>query len=777
MILSFLIRGSSFLRPVFFIDLWNDKQIDKINRLRSLFNIFAYFVFFLILVSGNQLFAKGKLYSELPDSIRAEIRLKSYLLVDASNTEQVKKACLEKGFVAIDNRNGHSISTTELSIEQDFVPFIYNEETNIENLPENFVLIQPTMVDTYYCNKPDSLQEISMAELLLVEKGDSVLSADKMIKAWDAVCKMPNFIPVEGNNIDDILGVIDFLNSHRKIFGIVSSDEGLLAGVLIKELNGRKLNGYFSLPIQGAVKITPYKAGYHFSPDVIFSAPNNEKNMKIFRGIEYERSFELSNFFSFDNKVPDLIRSDNENLISKNVVFEKDKERGRVAYFKEAYIDAGISSRDILTSAFSITVWVKPQKLTRDNSILGKGPNFVIKIHHGNLTFTMAGIKDYISKKTIIEKDKWTHIGVVYSKIENQIKFYLNGQQTDEIDLIADYVESDHTLLIGSNLWEEFFTGRMDDVKIWERELNSEEIFMDFTNPEKSEETVNFWWFVLIMVVVGGSFILYIRKRKKVEKIIKPIDGTDPEQGKTEKVLCFGGLKIICSDGKDISYKLSPKLKQLFVLLLLHNGEGKKGIGSKKLTEVLWPGMSAASAKNTRGTNMQNLRQILDACTGITISFRDKHWILDIADGFYCDYYELEKLLIQIEHALEQKNPEADLQSFVNILKNGKFFPNMEFSWMDSYQEKFSNRIIETSLKLISRLSDTKNGKLILDLAEITSMHDELNETALKAKIKVLTLQGKHSLAKTVFESYTKLYRELYDSEYPVDYLELNRTV
>ena len=135
-----------------------------------------------------------------------------------------------------------------------------------------------------------------------------------------------------------------------------------------------------------------------------------------------------------------------------------------------------LNSRAALKGSFTISAWVKPTVLNNNNSILGKGDNFVLKLHEGLLTFTMADIKDYISEASPVPLNEWTHVALVHSKLNNELLFFVNGVQTDKIKLIEDYDTSDYNILIGSNLWQEFFVGYLTNIKIWERELNAFEI-------------------------------------------------------------------------------------------------------------------------------------------------------------------------------------------------------------------------------------------------------------------------------------------------------------
>ena len=114
---------------------------------------------------------------------------------------------------------------------------------------------------------------------------------------------------------------------------------------------------------------------------------------------------------------------------------------------------------------------------------------------------------------------------------------------------------------------------------------------------------------------------------------------------------------MIDADGKDLSKKFSPKIKQLFALILLNSFGGRTGIGSKDLSDCLWPGMNPQNAKNIRGTNIQNLKTLLSSCTGIKLVFQDKLWVLEFADDYFIDYAFVEARLNEPDSMMLKNSP------------------------------------------------------------------------------------------------------------------------
>ena len=617
------------------------------------------------------------------------------------------------------------------------------------------------------------------------------LSDSLFFKIWMRSGKYPRFIEPNKTSVLKADSTVTFLNGFRKIYGTVKTENGqLIDGVKFKDYKHSIVNGDFSFPIIEKERLPiliPYKAGYHFSPDIIYTTPANLKNSKDFKAFQLDLEYGLSDHFVFAPNFKNRIKKSDEELLLNNIEIKDDPIRGRVGYFRNrSYIDTGIKSKKSLQESFTIAAWIKPISLDINNSILGKGNNFVVKIRNGFLTFTMAGIKDYISESSPIPLDKWTHIALTHSKIDNTLFFYIDGKLTEEIKLISEYVTSDYNILIGSNLWEEFFEGYLSDIRIWERELNGNEIAILFEkkdeNPLKKALKMGVAILPVFLIIILIA-VLRKRKFKSKETLLKKKQGQfkkrqvllDANHGKNENlesILCFGKLRLLNKEGVDIAEKLSPLLKKIFVIVFLYSQQGnKKGISTKQLTEVLWPGMSIQKAKNTRGTNINNLRTILNSCSAINLVFKNKSWLIELNEYSYCDYQVIQDYLdVFSEGNYSIKELETELPKFLGILKEGRLFSSSSESWLDPFIEKFSNQIIEQCLDFTDMLNVEKHSDLLLLLTEVICIYDDLNERAHQLKLRALIQQGKLSLAYKTYDNFIKLYYKIYKETYSISF-------
>jgi two-component SAPR family response regulator len=717
--------------------------------------------------------------------------LKTHLLIhlnelSTSAVDSLRKANIPFAFFAEElEQSGPNTTFDLLTGRQNLIPVISSADQEPFAFENNkLVLITPDAFDQVKLEQrsADSLfskKLFSTKELLWVNTAPTPNNSDLYLTLWSQCGKLPNFIPPNRSTLQESASLVAQLNAKDKFYGVTLANNELLSQVSWRSYPRRISNGYFCFPLltENPEPFIPYKAGYRFSPDIMHDSPANRGYLKALKAFGLSPDFGLTDHFVFDKKARNIRRNNEGEMINNAVEMTNDPQRGDCAWFPgRAYLDAGIQSKETLQPNFSVTAWIKPTQTDANNSILGKGRDFVLKLHNGQLTYTMQGIKDYRSVSSQVPIDDWTFVSLVHSDYENRMRFYLNGELTDQIDLITPYADSDYTLLIGSNLWEEFFVGHMGDIKIWNRELNDDEIRLQFqeSSDQRPSQLGTLWGAILLAVFLLIVSYLYFRRRKAkaTQKQAKPVENLAKPAQHQEKIHCFGGLKVINPEGAEVSQKFSPKIKQLFILILLNSVNGQKGISTSKLSGILWPGMSTQNAKNTRGTNIQNLKAALASCPGIKLVYREKLWFMELSENCYFDYGEVDTQLKELEKSAGAPSEEG-LHKLLDILSRGTLFPNMSESWLDPYISKMSDRIIEMGMRLFETLDETQHAQQLFKLAEVVSLHDPLNEPALRKKLQLLTHQGKLSLAHTVYDHFAKVYQEMYQESYPNDFKSL----
>ncbi len=206
---------------------------------------------------------------------------------------------------------------------------------------------------------------------------------------------------------------------------------------------------------------------------------------------------------------------------SKNVTFPNDSLRGKVAHFpgKDGYLDFGILPID---NAVTISTWIKPSVFNRDyGAIAAFGHAFAFRLTTGGaLLFTIPQMADIPDSSAKLELNKWQHIAVTF-KEGLGVSFFLNGEKKS-FNSQSEFQNVIKELKVGTNLWNDFFNGQLDDLIIWDRILSDSEVKEVYNAPanywhpvlkqSKRPATFHYIFFVVLAFLPVFGFILLKRK-------------------------------------------------------------------------------------------------------------------------------------------------------------------------------------------------------------------------------------------------------------------------
>jgi hypothetical protein len=80
-----------------------------------------------------------------------------------------------------------------------------------------------------------------------------------------------------------------------------------------------------------------------------------------------------------------------------------------------------------------------------------------------------------ISSGTPLNDGEWHHLVGVRDQSTKKVRFYVDGELIDEVDDATEDINSGQSVWIGEHL-QRYYTGLVDDVKIWNRALSAAEI-------------------------------------------------------------------------------------------------------------------------------------------------------------------------------------------------------------------------------------------------------------------------------------------------------------
>ncbi|WP_431210369.1 hypothetical protein ACQ86N_30705 [Puia sp. P3] len=212
-----------------------------------------------------------------------------------------------------------------------------------------------------------------------------------------------------------------------------------------------------------------------------------------------------------------------------------------------------------------------------------------------------------------------------------------------------------------------------------------------------------------------------------------------------------------------------PLIRELFLLILLYSVRKGTGVSSDKLTEILWSDKSTAAARNNRSVNIAKLKALLDRLGNVQLSKDTGYWKIDLDPSTtHLDYQSYTAIVKDRRQLSKQK-----INELADITRRGSFLSNIEFEWLDEYKSDTSNEIIDTYLHFARTVPIKDDPDFLVRLANYISYFDAVNEEAIAIKCKALATMGKHSLAKTAFDTFTRQYKTIYGEDFGRDFQQV----
>lgn len=276
-------------------------------------------------------------------------------------------------------------------------------------------------------------------------------------------------------------------------------------------------------------------------------------------------------------------------------------------------------------------------------------------------------------------------------------------------------------------------------------------------------------FFIIAIISIGSIILFYLSKRNQKKKSItinsNQNHNHDAPKNFPNSIYLFGNFQVINTNGEDITFEFTPKLRQLFFLLLIksYNGNNYK-LTTDELSTILWPDYSPEQVKNNRNVSISKLRTILNKLNKAEIINDKNTWGLQISPELYCDY-------IEFINMLKSQLTLGHFPTFLQIISRGELLKEVNFDWFESQKIHITEAAIN-NLKVLLHQNNLKNPDCI-SISNCILQLDPVNEDGLSAKIKSLVQAGDHSLAKSTYEHFKKAYYSLYAEEYPKSYSEI----
>jgi len=607
---------------------------------------------------------------------------------------------------------------------------------------------------------------------------------------WTNTGKTPNFIMLDRYE-NWILGVLSEVKRFRTINGTATYNTQVLNYLNWDKMQSQT-SGKFCFPVGPGdnIVLKPISPGFRFQPEsVSFNEPDNNV-IQNFIATPLNITDNLEGHYTFAKGSRDHSINSFHGKPT-NVEFLNDTSRSTVAVFGENsnIVLPGSEKFNIRDHDFSVAAWIKIREFNpskQDYCIIGAMTNS----YQQGLHLLIRNRKPYfgffnndLQGKTTLDAGVWYHLVWRYNKLNGEQAIFLNGK-LDNRSLGHPTYKGRDNLYIGIAGFNpaSYMDGAIDNLSIWSRTLGDEEIFQ--LNKEVIEIIPIHNVFILypiiswtlVVALIGIVFFLLYWKYR--DRFRKPVSSAEKirkiEQAVIQKpvsnyIQLFGDFKVLDKEGSDITGLFTPKIKQLFLIILLYSKRNKKGISTQELTDILWKGHSSQSAKNSRGVTIRKLRLILESIDSVQIHFHIDRWSMAFDGPVYCDY------LLCLSLLEREKIHDTDFNlNFYHIIQEGELFKGELYDWLDDFKGFIGNNIVDILLKFVGELSFDIDHQLILKLCERVLETDPVNEQALAWKLKVLIKQNNFNLAKFTFERFCLLYEEMYGEKFKGKFEEIS---
>jgi len=360
----------------------------------------------------------------------------------------------------------------------------------------------------------------------------------------------------------------------------------------------------------------------------------------------------------------------------------------------------------------------------------------------------------------------------------------------DSIPMISEKIRTNANLYLNKSTnqffctTQEFKEDGSNKVNIYS--LNGQPISSDDIYASIGKRDLKILFIILTLIIMLGilyylKFLNKVRNLRKetfksqVQNILKPKKHTKIVEVKANSTFLFGSFKVIDNNKKDISYLFSPKIRQLFLLLLFNSKKQDiNGLRSETIHSTLWPDSTPQKAKNLKNVIISQLRNILRAVNGLELIYSKGRFYMEFGDEFYCDYFDFS---IKMESLSNESFDFNSLNELTNLISPGKFLLSINDECFDKTKKNFEYEILKIIPNQLKQLYNSKDYTPIISLTEILFNIDTLNETAFYYRIHTLNKMDLSLKAKKQFNDYIIRYNKVMGDNFPKTYKDVIKQI
>ncbi len=186
-------------------------------------------------------------------------------------------------------------------------------------------------------------------------------------------------------------------------------------------------------------------------------------------------------------------------------------------------------------TSFSVTGWAKPLFGKNESHYLIM--NYDEITHYGTIYFRLGQIISQINDGTSLinteevtaseyQEDVWVHFASIYDSNRDKMSLYINGELASTVSTLGINNFTNKKDITLGNYKTNFFKGKIDDLRIFNRELSQEEIKGIYKGKTKviigSNSKINIiliFSAIILVVLIFGIIELFIKNGHKTKKV------------------------------------------------------------------------------------------------------------------------------------------------------------------------------------------------------------------------------------------------------------------
>ena len=235
-----------------------------------------------------------------------------------------------------------------------------------------------------------------------------------------------------------------------------------------------------------------------------------------------------------------------------------------------------------------------------------------------------------------------------------------------------------------------------------------------------------------------------------------------PELPRNDRISMFGTFTAISARGFDASHLFTPKLRAIFIYLLMGTWR-KGGISSSELSAVFWPDKDPDKIKNLRNVTIAKLRKVLADFSNLEIIHENGKFTVRCGEECYVDVDRLFRLTDNLH--TEPSNIEAR-EEVEAIILQGKFMQGVESIELDDYKSAVEAFTLDVMLLAIERYTTLQHWGEVIKFSHLALLVDPVNEEAMRCGIRAYEAIGNKTRARSLYENFAVAYRKIYGEGY-----------